>query len=159
MMVQTAVWSNDGQHFFSWVKSRKRRLMAKSHTVSFHILNWTYHSDMHIEAFKNADILETTHVCTLQGPPSGRRWKGYVIERHVILVTEVNVYFWTLLFNPHFHYFAKLLQSIVLSSNKSGDNLVITTCHLKRIGSFKYHCVCLCNWKFVPGTQTAWILI
>ena len=38
------------------------------------------------------------------------------------------------------------------------SHLVITTCHLKLIGSFKSHYAHLYNWKLVTETQKAWIL-
>ena len=38
----------------SWVKSRYRRLMANSHTASFHIHMCTNLTDMHIAGLKNA---------------------------------------------------------------------------------------------------------
>ena len=97
--------------------------MTKSHTMSFHILVWTYHSDMHIEVFKNAYISKTTHVCTFQSLPSGLTCKGFVFERHVKFGNGGRCIF---------HYFSvqnsnilKLLRWIVLFSDKAitpGDN-------------------------------------
>ena len=49
--------------------------MAKVHTVSFHVLMWTYFSDMYIEVVKGGYISKTTSC--------GLTWTWYVYGRHV----------------------------------------------------------------------------